>query len=446
MRRANRRPHAWAGKSMSRLAAVLIRGFVALSIAASTTPAAASAVSPYIVVLRDSVRNPADIASQHGDAYGFRASFVYSHALKGYAATMSVSAAAALSAHSQVAWVEPDRDFSLAQTHPPQRLPTGVDRVEADLSQTARIDGTDDRVDADIAVLDTGIYADHPDLSVVGGVNCAGGAKGSEFKDENGHGTHVAGTAGALDNDIGVVGVAPGARLWAVRVFNGQGVATEQTLLCGIDWVTATRTDADPGNDIEVANMSLSGEVRETDDDCGRTVKDAVHLAICESVAADVTNVAAAGNGSKDASLTTPATYEEVIAVSALADSDGKSGGTGPSFTCGSGTFADQRDDTFAFFSNFGPDIDLIAPGVCIRSTFSLNAKIRGQTGPYATASGTSMAAPHVAGGAALFLARNPGATPQQVKDALIAEGGMDWDLTTDPDGIHEPLLNVRNL
>jgi subtilisin len=137
----------------------------------------------------------------------------------------------------------------------------------------------------------------------------------------------------------------------------------------------------------------------------------------------------AAGNDSADASTSTPAAYDEVVTVSALADFDGQAGGGAPS-TCRA-----DEDDTFASFSNFGDDVDVIAPGVCITSTW--------MGGGYDTISGTSMAAPHVAGGAALYAATHPSATPAQVKAALIGSGSSDWDASDDPDGTQEPLLDV---
>jgi subtilisin family serine protease len=144
-----------------------------------------------------------------------------------------------------------------------------------------------------------------------------------------------------------------------------------------------------------------------------------------------VTYVVAAGNSAADANNFRPATYEEVITVSALADFDGKSGGLGAP-TCRT-----DVDDTFANFSNYGSDVDIIAPGVCILSTWN--------DGGYNTISGTSMASPHVAGAAALYKANNPGATPLQVKQALINAGTTDWNNSDDPDGIKEPLLNVSS-
>ena len=154
-----------------------------------------------------------------------------------------------------------------------------------------------------------------------------------------------------------------------------------------------------------------------------------MHKAICNSVAAGVTYVVAAGNSAVDASTFTPAAYDEVITVSALADFDGKPGGLGAA-TCRS-----DVDDTFASFSNYGADVDIIAPGVCIYSTWLL--------GGYNTISGTSMAAPHVAGAAALWKSTHPSATPAQVKAALLSAGTTNWNNSDDPDGIKEPLLNV---
>src|SRR5262249_28275922 len=194
----------------------------------------------------------------------------------------------------------------------------------------------------------------HPDLKrfKAGPKNCSTGRSG---KDGNGHGPHVSGTIGALDNGIGVVGVAPGARLWPVRVLNNAGSGSFADVICGIDYVTAHASE------IEVANMSLGGPG--SDSVCGSNV-DAMHEAICNSVAAGVTYAVAARTDANNASGHGPAAYDEVITVSALADFDGQPGGLAAP-TCR----ADQ-DDTFADFSNFGADVDLIAPGVCILSTW----------------------------------------------------------------------------
>jgi subtilisin family serine protease len=216
-----------------------------------------------------------------------------------------------------------------------------------------------------------------------------------------------------------VVGVAPGARLWAVRVLNNAGSGSWASVICGVDWVTAR------AGTIEVANMSLGG----TGDDTGGCNDGGLHEAICKSVAAGVTYAVAAGNSADDARNHVPAAYDQVITVSALADFDGRPGGLGAA-TCRA-----DEDDTLANFSNFGADIDLIAPGVCIYSTW--------KRGGYNTISGTSMASPHVAGAAALYKSTNPGASPSQVKSALQSAGNLGWNDADDPDPTKEILLNV---
>jgi subtilisin len=299
-----------------------------------------------------------------------------------------------------------------------QTLPTGINRIDGELSSTVSGNGSGS-VSVDVAVIDTGIDLDHPDLNVVGGRNCS---TGRSFDDGNGHGSHVAGTIAAKDDTQGVVGVVPGARLYAVRVLNNAGSGSWSSVICGVDWVTANAST------IEVANMSLGGTGSDPSA-TGCNTGDALHDAICKSVAAGVTYAVAAGNESDDARNHVPAAYDEVITVSALADFDGQPGGLG-SPTCRS-----DVDDTFANFSNFGADIDLIAPGVCILSTW--------KGGGYNTISGTSMASPHVAGAAALYKASNPGASPAQVKAALQNAGNTNWNDVDDPDPTKETLVNV---
>ncbi len=399
--------------------------------AASPGPA-----SGYIVVLADRVDVTVAVAEYRRNL-AVRPLHTYRHALNGFSANLTSAQAAALRADPTVAFIQRDRVVQLEG----QTLPTGVNRVEADLSPTASIHGVDGTVDADIAIIDTGIQPDHPDLRVAGGVNCTDTAASAptDWADGNGHGTHVAGIVSALDNNIGVVGVAPGARVWAVRVFRSDGYSLLSWIVCGIDWVTG---QFDPGTGrplFEVANMSLRDGGAD-DGNCGRSNGDAEHLAICNSVKAGITYAVAAGNDANDASNWVPAAYDEVITVSALADFNGTEGGGAPS-TCSSFGSSDS-DDTFADFSNFGSDIDLIAPGKCIYSTYPTN-KSTG-TG-YAVLSGTSMASPHVAGGAALYKAEHPDATPADVKAALQGAGTLDWFTNTDPDKTHERLLNVSS-
>jgi subtilisin len=392
------------------VAVVVVLGAVGVAAGAMETP---SGSGRYIVVLKDFVASPTAVAQAQAKAQHAQVGFVYGAAIKGYSATLSSAAVRSLRTDPLVAAVVADRPVHMEA----QRLPTGINRVDGERSSTVSGNGSGS-VNADIAIIDTGIDTNHPDLNVVGGVAC----NGSGFQDRNGHGTHVAGIAAARDNGVGVVGVAPGARLWAVRVLDASGSGSWSNVLCGVDWVTRNAAR------IEVANMSLGGSGSEPSG-TGCSTHDPLHDAICRSVAAGVTYAVAAGNSSINARRVVPAAYDEVITVSALADFNGKPGG-GAAPTCRS-----DIDDTFANFSNYGSDIDLIAPGVCIYSTYIGDG--------YRTLSGTSMASPHVAGAAALYKASHPGASPSQVKSALRSAANFNWNNVDDPDGIKEPLLNV---
>ena len=383
-------------------------------VAAPALPAQSAGPAEAVIVVLAEDANSGALARQHARSYGAEVSQVYRAALRGYAARVPADRLAALRSDPQVAFVSADRAVhATAQT-----TPTGINRIDAELSPTARINGLDERVNVDVAVIDTGI-ATHPDLTVAGGKNCS---TGKSYADGNGHGSHVAGTIAAKDDANGVVGVAPGALLWAVRVLNNAGSGSWSSVICGVDWVTAHK------DTIEVANMSLGGTGTD-DGNCGRSNKDALHTAICNSVAAGVTYAVAAGNESDDAKNHVPAAYDEVITVSALADFNGQPGG-GAAATCRS-----DVDDTFADFSNYGADVDIIAPGVCILSTW--------KGGGYNTISGTSMATPHVTGAAALYKAGNSGASPAQVRTALQNAGNTNWSNGDDKDSTKEPLLNV---
>jgi subtilisin len=380
----------------------------------------------YIVVFKDHVGDAEGKANAVAAANGLGLQRVYSHAIKGFAAKIPAARLAKLQADPDVAFIDQDTVMSIQA----QTVPTGIDRIDGELSSTLAGNGSG-AVNVDVAIIDSGI-ASHPDLNIFNSVNCSGGSpmrgscKSSSPADGNGHGTHVAGTVGAKDDGNGVVGVAPGARLWGVKVLSDQGSGYRSWIIAGIDYVAANASS------IEVANMSLGGSGSDDGKSCSATT-DSYKKAICNAVGKGVTFVVAAGNSSDDAANHVPAAYTipGMMTVSALADFDGKSGGLGAA-TCRA-----DEDDTLANFSNYGPRIDIIAPGVCILSTWN--------DGGYNTISGTSMASPHVAGAAALYKASNPGATPVQVRDALVNAGTTDWNNIDDKDSTKERLLNVDN-
>jgi subtilisin len=373
-------------------------------------PPAGVGPATHIVLFHDWV-DPEAASADLAQSQGLTREFVYRYALKGASFIIPPGREAAVRSDPRVASIERNQIATVfAQT-----IPTGVDRIDAEGA------GAGNPVDVDIAIIDTGVDATHPDLNVVGRTDCASGSflsskcTDGSGDDGYGHGTHVAGIAAAKNNLIGVRGVAPGARLWSVRVLGNNGSGYYSWIIAGVDWVTAR------AGTIEVANMSIGGPPSSSLD-----------TAINNSVKAGVTYVVAAGNDSADASNYSPASNPNVITVSAIVDTDGKGGELGGSTGYGA-------DDTFASFSNYGAPVDLAAPGVNIYSTY--------KGGSYTTMSGTSMASPHVAGAAALYKAANPGASPAQVKSGLLssakAQADSGYGFTGDPDSYHELLVYV---
>jgi subtilisin family serine protease len=272
---------------------------------------------------------------------------------------------------------------------PAQTLEWGVNRIDADLAwATSRGTGVK------VCVIDTGIDKDHPDLvaNLKGGVNFVwqkGRLNPSNWDDDDGHGTHVAGIIAAADNTIGVVGVAPEAWLYAAKVLNKQGSGYVSDVIAGINWAV--------NNGMQVANMSLgtSADIQSLHDACDTAYARGIVL------------VGAAGN-SGDGDATTneveyPGAYSSVIAVAA----------------------ADSADQVAAWSSS-GPQVELAAPGVSIRSTY--------MGGGYKILSGTSMAAPHVSGTAGLVIKAVPGITAVGVRQRL--DSTADDILAPGPDNL----------
>jgi subtilisin family serine protease len=369
---------------------------------------------------------------------------VYAHALNGFQLKGSGAAAEALRRNPIVASVEADRPLFLTET-----LPFGVERIDAwtftgDGAYQVGFRGTGAR----IAILDTGIDLDHPDLAAsidnASGLNCLNSSLPPN--DGHGHGTHVSGTAAAPLNGVGVVGVAPEATLVAIKMFDDAGNSSLALSLCALDRVVALNTDASDANDVDVASMSW-GEHRTW----GTCATDALHGAICRASVEGVVLVAGAGNDARDAGSFVPAAYPEVISVSGFSDFNGQPGGTGGcQWVLSLGWY--ECDDTFAFFSDFGASVDVMAPAVNVHSTWA--------GGGYNTIDGTSMATPHVAGVVALMAAADSDLTPAEALDALRTTGECPngapanadgsagcagqgtWP--DDPDGIAEPLVSAR--
>ena len=264
-----------------------------------------------------------------------------------------------------------------APTQPPESLQWGVDRIDADLAWA-----TSTAAGVKVAILDTGIDLDHPDLgaNVKGGINTINPRKKPD--DDNGHGSHVAGVVAAVrGNGIGVIGVGPNASLYAVKVLGASGSGYASDVIEGLDWCIQ--------NGIKVVNMSFGAS----------SDNQSIHDAVIRAYNAGIIMVAAAGNsGPGSDTVSYPARYNEVIAVAAT-----------------------DSNDAVAPWSSRGPEVDIAAPGVNIYSTY--------KNAGYATMSGTSMAAPHVTGAIALKLQVNPLLSPDATRSLVM--------------GTAEPILGV---
>ncbi|WP_435281701.1 S8 family serine peptidase [Streptomyces koelreuteriae] len=390
---------------------------VAQGIGATPPDSPSPSKDGYIVVLKEQDKRPALFASGKPRV---DITATYGAALDGFSAQLSRDEVSELSGDPAVAYVERDGEGRING----QQTPKGVSRIRALENKALKTgDGKDERVDADIAVLDTGV-ADHPDLNVVKRVNCSKVDKcvEDEGMDDDGHGSNVAGIAAEIDNDQGFTGVAPGARIHSLKILDEEGRGSTSEIVGALDWVTAH------ADTIDVVNIS-AGYTGET-----RAIADAVNRAIAKGIVV----VVSAGNDGKDAKSASPANIPDAITVSNLADGDGKAGGQGDFGWCNKDN--KNKDDTLSGDSNFGPGIDIAAPGECIQAT--------GNKNDYSNWSGTSQAAPHVAGAAALIVSGSEKPKDREgvmaVRDKLLKAGQDNWT-DTSKDGTKEPLLDVHD-
>ncbi len=338
----------------------------------------------YIVVLNDEVNQPGEVAKGLARRYGLGVGFVYSHALKGFSATIPDARLDKVRAEDQVAYVERDGTMHAVG----QVLPWGINRIDADASSTLAGDGLGEISSVNAYIIDSGVDASHADLNVINHVNFRGDGKNTDC---SGHGTHVAGTVAAKDDVQDVVGVAPGAPITGVKVLGCDGTGATSGVIKGVDWVTANAQKP------AIANMSLGGGISQSLDDA---IKRSANSGVLYSIAA--------GNQGQPACNYSPAR-------AGLANTDTNGDGkinhddsNGIVTTAVTG-FKEGEPE----WSNYGKCVDIWAPGVDVLST-----KNGGGT---TKMSGTSMAAPHAGGAGALYLSQHASTSPLDVEKVLKA-------------------------
>ncbi|MFD3805789.1 S8 family peptidase [Streptomyces sp. NPDC058611] len=334
--------------------------------------AAGSVPGSYIVTLKDTAaRSTAASGKAVAKRYGAKIDRTYSAALNGYSVEVSEAQARKLAADPAVKSVVQNRTFTVNATQP--NPPSwGLDRIDQRALPLNQSYTYPDKAGEGVTayIIDTGVRITHQDFGGRASYGYDAIDNDNTAQDGHGHGTHVAGTVGG-----GAYGVAKKAKIVGVRVLNNQGSGTTAQVVAGIDWVTQNAVKP------AVANMSLGGGA-----------DSALDTAVRNSIASGITYAVAAGNETADASTKSPARVAEAITVGATTNTDAKAG-----------------------YSNYGSILDLFAPGSSIASTWG--------TGDTATntISGTSMASPHVAGAAAVYLSLNPGSTPAQISAGLVA-------------------------
>jgi subtilisin family serine protease len=320
----------------------------------------------YLVLFRKNVKDAPGLARKLASDHAGALHHTFDHAVKGFAITLSEKELEKLERHPNVLLIEPDRIVTVVTTQ--TGATWGLDRVDQrDLPLTSTYNYTPTGANVRAYIIDTGIRTSHTDFG--GRASVGFDALGGNGQDCNGHGTHVAGTvAGAT------YGIAKAARAIAVRVLDCNGSGSTSGVIAGIEWVTVNHIKP------AVANMSLGGGLSTTLDNAVRS-----------SIAAGVTYAIAAGNSNANACNTSPARVAEALTVGAT-----------------------TRTDARASFSNFGTCLDVFAPGASITSAWSSGNSATN------TISGTSMAAPHVAGVAALYLEGNSAASAATVAAAIV--------------------------